>query len=131
MENQPIGLPHHMLAYERDATGRDHQHRGALNAAVSSFSEALSCHPSPDRHFRLGLASMENERRTPIGHRLVPLGRGNGRGRRRRVASRRVAQNGNRKAFFVAAEGNFDEAIRLRDAALLGRDGSGSSDDDA
>jgi len=152
-----------MLAYEHDATGRQYQQRGALNAAVSSFSEALSCHPSPDRHFRLGMALMENgEPQSAIDSFLSArkmaaeddftlrhdvslkmahcwsndLGNAS---RGIREVDAALSERGyedsapalDQKAFFVAAEGNFDEAIRLWDAALLGCDGSGVSDDDA
>ena len=149
-----------MLAYEHDATGREHQQRGALNAAVSSYTEALSCHPSPDRHFRLGLALMENgepqlaidsfhsaremaaeDYDTTLRHDVslkMAHCQSNDLGNVSRgiqEVDAALSERGygdsapalDQKAFFVAAEGDLEEAIRLWDAALLGCDG-GSDD---
>lgn len=47
-------------AYEATSRGRDLQSKGALNAAIASFTEALELHPTVDRQFHLAMALEEN-----------------------------------------------------------------------
>lgn len=47
-------------AYEATTRGRELQSKGALNAAIASFTEALELHPTVDRQFNLAMALEEN-----------------------------------------------------------------------
>ena len=47
-------------AYEATTRGRDLQSKGALNAAIAAFTEALELHPTVDRQFNLAMALEEN-----------------------------------------------------------------------
>lgn len=47
-------------AYEATSRGRDLQSKGALNAAIAAFTEALELHPTVDRQFNLAMALEEN-----------------------------------------------------------------------
>jgi len=49
-----------MGAYEATSRGVELQARGALNAAVAAFKEAVELHPTAERQFRLALAYEEN-----------------------------------------------------------------------
>jgi len=49
-----------VAAYEATSRGRDLQSKGALNAAIAAFTEALELHPTVDRQFHLAMAFEEN-----------------------------------------------------------------------